>query len=110
MSDETKPEPLLHWPGGWPGQQVVDLDNLGDPGIWLEDRLPEIEHVLSGEAAEIGEAAAFLTEDYIAAAAEMSFPIPSDFDADEDECREMIEGEFRGFLLEWRRRIERHRQ
>lgn len=106
MSDQPNPELLSFWPGRWPGQGVVDLDNLGDPGIWLDDRMPLIEGALCGTDIEISKTSAFLAEDYIAAAAEMSFPIPSDFEVNDDECREMIKTEFRAFLLEWRRRIE----
>ena len=106
MSDDARTETLSCWPGGWPGQQVVELDNLGDPGIWLEERLAEIEVALGGDDAELENTAALLTHDYIAAAARISFPIPSDFGVDEDVCRDKIQSEFRGFLLEWRRIIE----
>jgi len=23
------------WPGSWPGQEIVELDNVGDPSEWL---------------------------------------------------------------------------
>lgn len=106
MSDEASSEPLSCWPGGWPGQQVVELDNLGDPGYWLEEWLAEIEVSLGGDDAELENTATLLTDDYIAAAAKMRFPIPSDFGVDDEACREKIQSEFRSFLLEWRRRIE----
>lgn len=106
MSDDASSEPLSCWPGGWPGRQVLELDNLGDPGFWLEERLAEIEEALRGDNAELENTAILLTDDYIAAAAKISFPIPSDFGVDDEACREKIQSEFRAFLLEWRRRIE----
>lgn len=54
-----------------------------------------------------GEDVTLLTDGYISAAAEMSFPIPSDYGLNGNECCEMIQSEFRAFLLEWRRRIDK---
>ena len=83
----------------------MDLDNVGDPGLWLESELPDVLEVLEGDQSDIQEAAGLLAEAYIAAATAMEFPLPSDFGMAEEECREVLEAEFQGFLQEWSRRF-----
>lgn len=90
------------WPADWPERQVVDLDNVGDPGIWLEEQI-DPEEVLHGDPARLDQLAGQLADAYIQVAGEMSFPLPSDFEVSEEECREMVKGEFLGFIREWRR-------
>ncbi len=105
MIDSEREKALQCWPGGWPGRQVVDLDDVGDPDIWLEERIDNLEEALGGNVEAVSEAAAFLAEDYLATAAEMSFPVPSDFDCSEEEELQMVTADFCGFLREWHRRI-----
>ncbi len=40
MEDDDLDSRLMSaWPGGWPGQEIVELDNVGDPGAWLAQAL-----------------------------------------------------------------------
>lgn len=106
MTDSEMEDALQCWPGDWPGRLVVDLDNLGDPGIWLEERMLDTEEALSGNEEAIKETAAFLAEEYSNAAAKNSFPVPSDFECSEQEELHVVTHDFCGLLLEWHRRYK----
>lgn len=106
MSNDPQNEALAHWPGSWPGQTVVNLDNLGDAGYWIEERTGEIYRGLSGDTEDLEEAAGILADHYIADAAAMKFPMPTDFGMSDEECKELVTSDFRSFLLEWRRRLK----
>lgn len=95
------------WPGGWPDQRIVDLDNVGDPGIFLEDNLPDVAEVILGTSGSDKAAAESLSESYLAAAERYDIPLPTEFGATEDEMWEDLVSDFCGFLNEWRERIIR---
>lgn len=92
---------IAPWPGDWPGRQVVDLDNVGDPGAWIDQRVPTPEEVLCGDSND-REAATELADAYIAAAHEQYFPLPSEFGMSAEEMRKVVTEEFLGFIREWR--------
>jgi hypothetical protein len=94
---------IPHWPTSWPENNIVDLDNLGDPGFWIEEQIPDPAGTLFGNTDEDDELANELTYAYIRAASELSFPLPSDFDAKPEETRKMVKDDFLGFIREWRR-------
>ena len=106
MTEIELEKALQCWPGNWPGRQFVDLDNLGDPGFWLGEQVDEVGAILAGDDESLDEAAAMLAENFLMAAAEMSFPVPSDFGCTKDEELRMITDDFLGFLNEWCRRIK----
>ncbi|OGT58896.1 MAG: hypothetical protein A3E01_05855 [Gammaproteobacteria bacterium RIFCSPHIGHO2_12_FULL_63_22] len=109
MSNDEPAEPIIaHWPSDWPGQQFVELDNLGDPGVWLDSHISTSEELLFG--ADDRDSATDLAADYIAAAASDYFPLPTEFGMDEDEMREILIQEFVGFIQEWRRRTVAERK
>jgi hypothetical protein len=95
---------IPHWPASWPGNTIVDLDNLGDPGFWIEEHIPDPAEVLFGDPGPDEDVASELACSYIRAAAELSFPLPSDLDATSEETEQMVKDDFLGFVREWRRR------
>jgi hypothetical protein len=108
QESEIKDRLFGMWPGGWPGQQIVELDNLGDPGDWLDTNLGcsalELLFPPGGEE----NTAAMLAPDYLRAIREAGFPLPSDFGdnpqgngwTDEDE--QQVTAEFTAFFCHWR--------
>lgn len=104
MNDDDSEEPVIaDWPGDWPGRQFVDLDNVGDPGAWIELQISNPEDVLFGDSDD-DEIAAELEFSYIAAANENYFPLPTEFEMSEEEMHEVLVAEFLGFIREWRKR------
>ena len=104
MNDENSGEPVIaDWPSDWPGRQFVDLDNVGDPGAWLELQISNAEDVLFGDSDD-DEMAAELEFAYIAAANDNYFPLPTEFEMSEEEMHELLVAEFLGFIQEWRKR------
>ncbi len=95
---------IPHWPASWPGNTIVDLDNLGDPGFWIEDQISDPAGALFGDPERDDDLANELAYAYLRAASELSFPIPSDFDATDEETFEMVKEDFTGFIREWRKR------
>lgn len=102
----------MTWPGGWPGQEIVELDNLGDPGGWLAEALG------GGPVAALfsvpflpDETAYSMAEDYLTEIREQGCPLPSDFGDHPDpsgwtdEDHEQVTAEFAAFLTHWRERI-----
>jgi broad specificity phosphatase PhoE len=113
---DITPEPdapesaFFYWPGHWPGHLFVDLDSLGDPGAWLEQQLSDIEDILAAEPEEDASTAKFLADEYIRAADEMGFPLPSDFEGTLEETRESAITDFIGFIREWRKIVQAKRR
>jgi len=95
---------IPHWPASWPGNTIVDLDNLEDPGFWIAEQIPNPSELLFGDSESDEEVAHDLSYAYIKAASELTFPLPSDFDATEEETFHMVTNDFIGFIREWRRR------
>ncbi len=99
------------WPADWPGRQVVELDNLGDPGAWLEGGPGEPWlRVLFTEAHDERWAAS-LAESYGEKCVELAMPLPSEF-AEEpvygevtDDDLAVFRADFVGFLKAWRERV-----
>lgn len=95
-------EGIVGWPADWPGRQIVDLDNVGDPGIWVEEQLPTAREVLDCDPSEDISTAEMLAGDYINTLASAHFPLPTDFGMSECEVRAMVVADFVGFIREWR--------
>jgi hypothetical protein len=100
------------WPGSWPGQQVVELDNVGDAGLWLSDILPApASEVLFGIDQNDEDLAESMTEDYLQLIRSRGFPLPSDFGDDPvgegwtDEDEAQVRADFLAFLQHWRERV-----
>ncbi len=111
MSEENHDEPIIaHWPGDWAGRQFVDLDNLGDPGWWIDEQIPDVEELLLGDPAEEETAAEVLADAYIRAAQESYFPLPTEFGMSEEEMRKTVISDFLGFIREWRKRTIAERE
>ena len=103
------------WPGGWPGQGLVDLDNVGDPGYWLSEKMEAepISQTLFGWDWNDEATAAMLADDYLRMIRELGYPLPSDYDneaesagdgwTEEDEA--LVRAEFVAFIKHWRERI-----
>ncbi|HEV2208838.1 MAG TPA: hypothetical protein VG167_08685 [Verrucomicrobiae bacterium] len=107
--DPPKESAFFYWPGHWPGCTFVDLDNVGDPGAWLEQQLPDIEDVLAADPQEDQRTAEALADDYIRAADDMGFPLPCDFESTLEQTREMAVAEFIAFIREWRKIVQAKR-
>lgn len=103
MSEEGRAGKVPHWPADWPNRQCVDLDNLGDAGVWIEDQIPNAAEILFDQPDDDDDLADALAEAYISAATDMVFPLPSEFDGAGEEARQMIKGDFLSFIREWRR-------
>ncbi len=95
---------IPHWPASWPGNTIVDLDNLGDPGFWIEQHIPDPAHILFGDQQSDEDLADELADAYIRAASDLSFPLLSNFDATGEETFKMVKEDFLGFIREWRKR------
>jgi hypothetical protein len=104
MNNHDSETPIIaHWPGNWPGRQVVDLDNMGDPGAWIENNITSPEELLSVDSDDSAEAEV-LADAYIAEADRNYFPLPTEFEMTEQEMREVMIADFLGFIREWRQR------
>lgn len=101
MNSDHRNVPI--WPASWPGMAVVDLDNLGDPGFWIEEHIPDPAEILFRDPSADEDVASELAYNYIKSASELSFPLPSDFDATPEEMEQMVKDDFLGFIREWRR-------
>jgi hypothetical protein len=103
------------WPGGWPGQGLVDLDSVGDPGYWLAEKLEgePISQTLFGWNWNDEATAAMLADDYLRTIRELGYPLPSDYDNEAEsagdgwtkEDEKLVRAEFVAFLKHWRERI-----
>ena len=100
------------WPGGWPGQEIVELDNVGDPGAWLEEVIGNpISEVLFGLPLNADSEAAMIADDYLRTIRAQDFPLPSDFGDEptrggwtpDDEAQ--VRADFAAFFRHWRERV-----
>jgi hypothetical protein len=105
VNPEEHHTPIASWPVEWPGQTFVKLDNLGDPGFWLEQHLPDPMDVL-GDPTHDEECAEELAHAYLRDLKGLGFPLPWDFDFPEEEAIEAVNNEFLGFIREWRTRCK----
>jgi hypothetical protein len=96
----------------WPGQQIVDLNSVGDPGFWLDAQMGNSQlFELFGIPFQQTNTAEGLAESYLFKIREEGLPLPSDFGnedvegdwSDEDEA--MVEADFTAFLNHWRERV-----
>lgn len=102
------------WPADWPGQSLVELDNLGDPGAYLSQWVVEpcLDRLTEGEVADDDPLAESLTEDYLAVLEQNAFSPPWEFGDDPKdpkwiaECEEAIRKEFIAFLRAWRQNMK----
>jgi len=99
-------------PSDWPGQEIVELDNLGDPGAWLQDVIAErILDVLFGSAWNDSLYAEEMACSYFNEIMEQGYTLPSDFcEASDEDCGIeedylQIQKDFRYFLQAWRENI-----
>ncbi len=100
------------WPADWAGRQIVELDNVGDPGAWLEQVIGSpLSELLFGWTWDVDDQAACMAEDYLTTIREQGYPLPSDFgeDATDGEWTPEEEkqgtAEFVSFFHEWRERV-----
>lgn len=111
MNETDSDDSLLYlWPGGWPDRKVVDLDDLGDPVAWIDEHIPFVAEMLFDDPSGDLRMAESLADDYINAMVDRGVPLPSDFDATEEETRTAVIEDFVGFIREWRRRALAERQ
>jgi hypothetical protein len=105
---------MAAWPGDWPGRQIVDLDNVGDPGAWLSNNFGEpVSQMLFGWAWDDDSNAEMLAEEYLRAIIEEGHYPPSYY-GDEDgasdeswteEDEKLVCADFITFFRHWRERI-----
>jgi hypothetical protein len=109
--DESAEEPIIAgWPMDWPERQSVDLDNVGDPGAWLDEHIQSPAEVFSDDGGD-ADLAEQLSDDYIDTLRRQGFLLPSDLrKKGSDEAQQTVIEEFEGFLREWRRRTQRERE
>lgn len=97
------------WPSDWPGRNLIELDNVGDPGAWLSTLGGEpISQMLFGWAWNDERNAAALASEYLREVRQQHYPLPSDFGdtpcpngwSQEDE--QQARHEFIAFLGYWR--------
>jgi hypothetical protein len=106
---------LAAWPGDWPGRQVVDLDNVGDAGAWLSEKLEgePLAQTLFGWNWDDEANAAMLAEEYLRAIIEAGHFPPSYYgdeasagdDGWTEEDEKLVQAEFVAFFRHWRERI-----
>jgi hypothetical protein len=85
------------------------LDNLGDPGIWLENVLGgEWEDILFGESWDDERRASEMAEDYVEVMMDRDVEPPSDFGDDPKyqgwtgDDTQLVKDEFVAFIRRWR--------
>ena len=100
-------------PFSWPGQNIVELDNTGDPGYWLEVVLDDATGWFCAISSD-RENATEIAQEYLSTVREQGYPLPSDFsDAPNgpedwtDEDDDLVQTEFRAFLSYWRQMVLR---
>ena len=104
--DKLDEELWSKMPLHWPGQDVVELDNLGDGSAWMQNNLGETpgQSLLDEE----GNLSGLLAEAYLEEVKSQGYPLPSEFD-DEGKMETlddlaMVQADFRRFLAAWRER------
>lgn len=100
LDDELWRNMPLHWQG----QDVVDLDNLGNGRAWMEENLGETpaQSLLDDE----GNLSGLLAQAYLDEIKSQGYSVPSEFD-DERKMEPlddlaMVQADFRRFLAAWR--------
>ena len=96
-------------PLSWLGQNLVELDNIGDAGAWFEGVLGDSTFERFCDLSSDDENAAAVAREYLSTIREQGYPLPSDFSdspagpedwSDEDE--EAARTEFLAFFSYWR--------
>lgn len=93
-----------HWPADWPGRQIVDLDNVGDPGQWIDELIPCTGEVLNAAPEEDQKRAEVLADAFIGAGKSIPFSLPTEFGMSEEDMLRITIDDFIGFIREWRKR------
>lgn len=112
LQDENLDGRLMSaWPGGWPGQQIVQLDDVGDPGLWLEEKLSgNMVQCLFGFEDEQS-LVECLAQDYLSEIRGKGLELPSDYGDDPNpegwtaDDENQVRTEFAAFLEHWRERV-----
>jgi hypothetical protein len=94
------------WPADWPTQELVELDNIGDPGAWLQTEIGErIFEVLFGSV-DYEQVAEHLAQAYLDEIQEQGYPLPSDFEEGLEDWEEAkVRQEFVAFFRHWHARV-----
>lgn len=100
VNDETD---FPNWPLDWPGRQIVDLDNVGDPGAWLDEQISDPRELLSCGPEGDQQLAAEMSSAYVSRLDDIGFDLGIDSDFTEEELMTALAFDFVGFLREWRR-------
>lgn len=106
VRDTLDDELWMNMPLHWPGQDVVELDNLGDGHGWMENNLGETpgQSLLDDE----GNLSGVLAEAYLEEVKAHGFQLPSEFDNEGKmetlDDLAMVQADFRRFLAAWRAR------
>jgi hypothetical protein len=105
---------MVAWPGGWPGRKMVELDDLGDAGYWLEmQMIDSVSDILFSTLENKQEFARDMAQEYLQTVCELGVFVPSFYDNDENQsCEEwseedeqQITEEFTAFFIHWQERI-----
>ena len=107
LSEPVEDRVFRAWPGGWPDKRLVDLDNVGDPGVFLEQNLPDVANVILGTSRSDKAIPESLSNAYLEAGERYDMVLPTECGATEDAMWEDLASDFCGFLREWRERIVR---
>jgi hypothetical protein len=93
--------------GSWSGQEYVDLDLVGDAGMFVYDALDWLEEDLLGFTVSGSESnsAECLAEDYIQLAYNVSGGTYSPYDDDSAEGKDILIAEFQYFLEAWQLQV-----
>jgi hypothetical protein len=100
-------------PVDWAEKKIVELDNVGDYGFFLKEKMEKgISYYILGSSENDPSNAEYLAEEYSDDISEQGFPRYRDFCDKEEEIEEMDEQEkkdtiadFMGFLKTWRERV-----
>jgi hypothetical protein len=111
-NDDLDERLMVACPGRGPGQQLVDLDNLGDGHAWLDKNFsdPPSEFLFSVPM-NYQSIADDLVEPYLSEIVEQGYPVPSDFEtkpregAWTKEDEDFVRKDFEAFFSYWRESI-----
>lgn len=90
--------------GDWPQRRLVDLDDVGDPGFWIQDNLcgeellndPSVDKVIADD----------LAQSYLRTQSELWLESYADMCESDEEYQYLVgtvEDDFLAFIQEWRR-------
>lgn len=94
-------------PSDWPGRCLVEQDNMGDWGGWLQDFDGPLQDVLQSPTDDVEPLARAIAEAYLAGCRDAGFALPADFDETGDrEAAEAADeaaiiAEFTVYLQAW---------